>query len=444
MANADPAHGARSPDLPETAVGGALRLPKPPGFIRRFWARHPRLVDALVAAVYVLPTVTVATVSAAGATPVTPPAWTSVVHAAGILAAGVCLLLFRRTRPWLVLVVAWAVCLAVAVTGSVEALPVLLALYGLGVYRSTRAAWIGFAGSVAVSVAATCLAVWLEFVQAIPDGLIDRDGPPAMTSQAVVGTLIATLIGVTVGNRRRYLDALIARAHDLARERDQQARLAAAAERARIAREMHDIVSHGLTVMITLADGSAATAVRDPEQAAAGMRIVAETGRDALGDMRRMLGVLTGPDAPAERHPQPDAGGLPELVDGFRDAGLPVRLTTSGVAPHDSAFGLTVYRIVQEGLTNVLRHASGASRVDVTVAAHDGIVDVLVEDDAPAARDVPATTGAGRGLAGVRERVALYGGTVEAGPGPRTGWRLHATLRADGRAGVREEAGGDA
>ena len=107
--------------------------------------------------------------------------------------------------------------------------------------------------------------------------------------------LIATLIGVTVGNRRRYLDALIARAHDLARERDQQAELAAAMERSRIAREMHDIVSHGLTVMITLAEGSAATAVRDPERAADAMRHVADAGRDALGEMRRMLGVLTGP-----------------------------------------------------------------------------------------------------------------------------------------------------
>ncbi|QEO15799.1 two-component sensor histidine kinase [Agromyces intestinalis] len=421
-----------SPDPPEGAVGGELRLPRPPGFIRRFWARHPRLVDALIAAVYVLPTVTVAGVGAAGTTPVAPPVWATIVHAAGIIAAGICLLLFRRSRPWVVIAVTWAVCLAVSVTGSVESLPVLLALYGLGVYRSTRAAWIGFAGSVVVAAASSFLAVWLGFVGAIPDGLIDRDGAPAMTSQAFVGMLIATLIGVTVGNRRRYLDALIARAHDLARERDQQARLAAAAERARIAREMHDIVSHGLTVMITLADGSAATATRDPEQAAEGMRTVAEAGREALGDMRRMLGVLDDPDVPAERRPQPDAGGLPDLVDGFRDAGLPVRLTTSGVAPDDSALGLTVYRIVQEGLTNVLRHAHDATRVDVAVAYQGPTVDVVVEDDARAARRTPATTGSGRGLPGVRERVSLYDGSVEAGPRSHAGWRLHATLRVDG------------
>src|SRR4029453_225671 len=119
----------------------------------------------------------------------------------------------------------------------------------------------------------------------------------------------------------------------LARERDQQAQLAAALERSRIAREMHDIVSHGLTVMITLAEGSAATATRDPERAAEAMRDVADAGRDALGEMRRMLGVLTGPaDAAADRSPQPDVAAIPGLVDGFRAAGLPVRLTTSGAA----------------------------------------------------------------------------------------------------------------
>ncbi|HET6672221.1 MAG TPA: histidine kinase, partial [Agromyces sp.] len=234
-------------------------------------------------------------------------------------------------------------------------------------------------------------------------------------------------IGVTVGNRRRYLDALIARAHDLARERDQQAELAAAIERARIAREMHDIVSHGLTVMITLAEGSAATAGRDPERAADAMRHVADAGRDALGEMRRMLGVLTGPaDAVADRAPQPDVAAIPALVDGFREAGLPVRLTTVGPAITEPTLQLAVYRLIQEGLTNALRHAAGAHRVDVRIEHVDEVVTIVVEDDAvhPASQ----MTGAGRGLAGLRERVGLYGGTLEAGPVPGGGWRLLATL----------------
>ncbi len=146
---------------------------------------------------------------------------------------------------------------------------------------------------------------------------------------------------------------------------------------------MHDIVSHGLTVMITLAEGSAATAARDPARAAEAMHHVADAGRDALDEMRRMLGVLTGPsDAAADRSPQPDVAAIPGLVDGFRAAGLPVRLTTSGAAITEPALQLAVYRIVQEGLTNALRHAAGAQQVDVRIERRDEIVTVLVEDDA--------------------------------------------------------------
>jgi signal transduction histidine kinase len=181
--------------------------------------------------------------------------------------------------------------------------------------------------------------------------------------------------------------------------------------------------------MITLAEGSAATAARDPDRAADAMRHVADAGRDALGEMRRMLGVLTGPaDATADRSPQPDVAAIPALVDGFREAGLPVRLTTSGSAITEPTLQLAVYRLVQEGLTNAIRHAADAQRVDVAIGRVADIVTVVVEDDATH----PATTivGAGRGLAGLRERVALYGGSLEAGPRPGGGWRLAADLHA--------------
>jgi signal transduction histidine kinase len=421
-----------APDHPDAVVGGELRLPRAPGVFRQFWARHPRLTDGLIAGVYGVPTIigTIVTAIQYGL-----PLWLILAQAAGVVAASASLLLFRRTQPWLVMAVAWLACLVSAPSGSIDILAILLGLYALAVYGSTRAAWIGFGVSVAIGAVASYLSTWLRSALVVEPFEFDAFGSSIAFA---VFMLIATLIGVTVGNRRRYLDALIARAHDLARERDQQAELAAAVERARIAREMHDIVSHGLTVMITLAEGSAATAGRDPERAAEAMRQVADAGRDALGEMRRMLGVLTGPaDAAPDRSPQPDVAAIPMLVDGFRDAGLPVRLTTIGSAITEPTLQLAVYRLVQEGLTNALRHAAGAQRVDVRIERVDDIVTVVVEDDAAH----PATwmTGAGRGLAGLRERVALYGGTLEAGPRQGGGWRLVATLH-----GTTERTQGDA
>lgn len=425
----------RSPGDPVPVAGGVLRLPRPPGVIRRFWARHPWLTDSLIAGLYLVPTFfgsitnTVATA---------PSAWISVVQALTVVGAGVAILLLRRRRPWLLMIVAWAVCLVVFPFGAVDVVPMLLALYALAVYRSTKAAWLGFAGSVAVGSLASAIENWTRAA-----GVLDTlPETAASASQSTLVMLIATLIGVTVGNRRRYVDALIARANDLMRERDQQAQLAAAVERSRIAREMHDIVSHGLTVMVTLASGSAAIAERDPARAADTMERVAETGRTALTDMRRMLGVLAaGPDESAELAPKPGTAAIPSLVETFRAAGLPVRLTTTGASIEDPNLELTVYRIVQEGLTNALRHAGRPARVDVVVEHSPGTVEVRVTDDGPtattgstAAHDgtgPEGTVGGGHGLVGMRERVLLYGGTLEAGPRPGRGWELLARLRAD-------------
>ncbi|WP_157005987.1 sensor histidine kinase [Agromyces laixinhei] len=414
-----------SPGYPASVVGGELRLPKPPGVIRQFWARHPWLTDSLITALYFVPTFigSIATLF----TFAPPPAWIAVAQLAAVAAAAAAILLFRRRRPWLLVIIAWIVCLVVYPFGSTDVLPMLLALYALAVYGSTRAAWIGFAGSVVVATASSYIAVWAHADDTVaPFGT----NAPASASQFTVLLLIATLIGVTVGNRRRYLIALIDRARDLARERDQQAQLATALERSRIAREMHDIVSHSLTVMVILADGSAATVVRNPDRATEAMQRVAETGRAALVDMRRMLGVLAEPGSPADEFaPQPGTTALPELVESFRTAGLPVRFTTVGAPIGDANLQLTVYRIVQEGLTNALRYAATAHRVDVTVEYAQDVVQVEVVDDAAIASP-PEMTGGGNGLVGMRERVALYGGTLEAGPGAVRGWRLHVELRA--------------
>jgi len=409
-------------DRRDPPVEGDLRLPKPPGVIRQFWYRHPRLTDALVAAAYSVPALAFSLLTAVT---------TNVIAERGLLPFGVALvllggatLLFRRSRPWTVLVVAWiVVLLSVPAFGSEDQFITIFALYALAVYGSVRAAWIGYAGSVVVGISA-------GYLVAAVGGGSPTDSPFMTGLSFVVVLLIAVLVGINIGNRRRYVVALVDRAAQLARERDQQAQLAAAAERARIAREMHDIVSHGLTVMVTLADGSAATAAAQPERAADAMRKVAETGRQALVDMRRMLGLLDDgtPEltGAAELAPQPGVAEIGALVDGFRAAGLAIRLSTRGNPPADPSEQLTVYRLVQESLTNVLRHSSGATIVTVDVSySADGVVVEVGNDGLHAAE--PTTTG-GHGIVGMRERVALYGGTVESGPRAGGGWNVVATL----------------
>lgn len=416
-----------SPDRPVTAAGGELRLPRPPGVIRRFWARHPRLVDALVAVVYLIPVLG----SLVLAAPVGPvPLWVTIARVLLVAATAAIMIVWRRSRPWVLVAAAWVTTLLVYPLEAVNVFAIAIGLYALAVYRSTRSAWIGFAISAGVGGAAAFVASLLQ-----PSPLLGESAffPFAM-AEAVVTALLGTLIGVTVGNRRRYLEALIARVGDLARERDRQAQLATAVERARIAREMHDVVSHSLTVMVTLAEGSAATAGRDPGRAAEGMRLVADAGRDALLEMRRMLGVLTEPGTETVdgRAPQPGTSAMPELLEGFRAAGLPVTLKTAGAAIADPNLQLTVYRIVQEALTNVLRHAPSARHVDVTIEQADGEVRVEVVDDGDASRRADSATGAsdtgGRGLIGMRERVAVYGGTLDAGPRGFSGWRIRVAL----------------
>jgi signal transduction histidine kinase len=422
-----------SPGRPVTAVGGELRLPRPPGVIRRFWARHPLLVDVLVAAVYGVPLLAVL-VFAAPAGPM--PLWVAIGRILVVAATAVIMVVFRRRRPWALLGAAWMTTLLVYPLEAVNVLAIAIGLYALAVYRSTRSAWIGFAVSAVVGAAAAFVASSLE-----PSGLVATSTfVPLAVGEAVVTALIGTLIGINVGNRRRYVTALIDRVGDLARERDRQAELATARERARIAREMHDVVSHSLTVMVTLAEGSAATCSRDPERAAQGMRHVADTGRDALVEMRRMLGVLAEPGVTTDdaRAPQPGVAAIPELLDSFRAAGLPATLTTAGAAITDANLQLTVFRIVQEALTNTLRHARSPRSVNVSIEHHDGEVRVEVVDDGEGPRPEGAdpaqdAMAGGRGVIGMRERVALYGGTLEAGPRGARGWRILAVLPSPDR-----------
>jgi len=398
--------------------------------MRRFLGAHPVAVDVTVAAVYLIPSLLGAIVLSAR-----NPSPQGLVHLVLTLVAGVALLA-RRRQPAVVFALATVLLGASVFLGrDMDVVPTLIALYALAVYRSIRAAWVAFGVTAAVTVVTVTVETVLAQVRAFT---------PLETAAAPSGILVlsfsvvAVLIGSNVGNRRRYLDALIDRARQLARERDQQAEIAAAAERSRIAREMHDIVSHSLTVMITLADGSARLAdasAREQdaspdaaERAAETMRLVAETGRGALADMRRLLGVLRDGDGDAARQPQPGVADLRDLVDTFRAAGLPVRITVSGVPPEDVGQQLTVYRVVQEGLTNALRYAQAATAVRVVIVFQPGTVVITIDDDA--ALHTETGQGSGRGLVGLRERVGLYGGTMEAGPRPGGGWRVRTVFEA--------------
>ncbi|HEY1913949.1 MAG TPA: sensor histidine kinase [Streptosporangiaceae bacterium] len=242
------------------------------------------------------------------------------------------------------------------------------------------------------------------------------------------GLVVASLLlGISVRHRRNSLSALTQRAGQLERERDQQATIAAAAERTRIAREMHDVVAHSLSVMVTLSEGAALKQAAEPERAGMAMRQVSATGHQALDEMRRLLGVLRTEDASGSRQPQPGMAQIDGLLDQVRATGLAAELTVTGTqATLPPGAELTVYRIVQEALTNTLKHAVRPTRVGVAIVYRSGSVTVDVRDDGGHVRPAPGTTG--HGLAGMRERAAVYGGTVSAGPDPAGGWRIRAHL----------------
>lgn len=406
-----------------SAAEGDLRLPKPPGVIRRFWGRHPWLTDSLITGVYAVP-VLIGLLSVMGVNPAVQAVPAIAVSGPILAAISAAAVLFRRRTPLLALTVA-IVCAALTANSlhSILAIGVCFTLYSVAVYHSNRAAWIG--------LGSTLLALIIGAALPLPNAAPINGSHPVIAFGVFL--LLSVLIGVNVGNRKRYLEALIDRAAQLARERDQQAQLATAAERSRIAREMHDIISHSLTVMVSLADGSAALTASSPDRSADAMRRVAETGRHALTDMRRMLGVLDESPVGATLEPQPGASDISQLIDRFRAAGLPVRFSVTGTAPDDPGLQLTVYRVMQESLTNVLRHAADASVVDAAVEYGSDTIRVSIEDDGQLR--LPSTVGTGRGLVGMRERVALYGGTLESEAKPGGGWKVVATLQTHGNDG---------
>jgi signal transduction histidine kinase len=246
---------------------------------------------------------------------------------------------------------------------------------------------------------------------------------------------LAWVLGDSIRTRRAYLAQLEERAARLEREREAQAKVAVAAERARIARELHDVVAHNVSVMVVQADGAAYVLDAAPDQARKALETISGTGRQALAEMRRLLGVLrTGePEEAGEYVPQPDVEQLGDLVEQCRTAGLPVDFKVEGTPrPLPSGVELTAYRIVQEALTNTRKHGGPNAGASVRLVYFDDGLGLLVEDDGKGAPQEMyqdgGADGQGHGLIGMRERVGMVGGTLDAGPRPGGGFRISVLL----------------
>ncbi|MEU3204978.1 sensor histidine kinase [Streptomyces cyaneofuscatus] len=247
--------------------------------------------------------------------------------------------------------------------------------------------------------------------------------------------VLAWVMGDSLRTRRAYFSQLEERAARLEREREAQSKVAVAAERARIARELHDVVAHNVSVMVVQADGAAYVMDAAPDQARQALETISSTGRQALAEMRRLLGVLRTGDAPesGEYVPQPDVEQIEDLVDQVRRTGLAVDFKVEGTArPLPSGVELTAYRIVQEALTNTRKHGGPDAGASVRLVYFDDGLGLLVEDDGRGAAhelyEDGGADGAGHGMIGMRERVGMVGGTLDAGPRPGGGFRISALL----------------
>ncbi len=310
---------------------------------------------------------------------------------------------------------------AAAQTVRTSDLALGIALYTLVVYTNRRR-WLGYAGLLAVGVVVDL--AW--------------HGEPG-TADVVLGIGAAAIFGFSwalgefAGARRAYHAEMEARLRLLETDRDQQATIAVAAERTRIARELHDVVAHAVSVIVVQADGAGYAIRTDPDLAETAVRTISATGREALMELRRLLDVLR-TDELGALSPQPGIDAMPELVDRFRAIGLSAELTVRGeVADLPAAVHLSSYRIVQEALTNALKHAGFGATATVRVERVGGLVEVEIADDGGGLSVVGqprplAVVSGGNGLIGMRERATVLGGTLTAGRAHGGGWRVRATF----------------
>jgi signal transduction histidine kinase len=285
----------------------------------------------------------------------------------------------------------------------------LLAFWAIGAQDEARQAVAG------VAIGGASIAV-----------LVERDVriEPADAIGVVIAGAGLSVAAFALQRRARRAAELEQRAVALEREREQRERVAVAEERRRIARDLHDVVAHGVGVMTVQAGAARLLLDDDPGRARAPLLAVEQTGRQALGELRRLLGILRADEPEPALRPQPGLADLEELVAQARDAGLPVELVIEGApAPLPAGVDLAAYRIVQEGLTNTRKHA-GPARACVAVRYAPEALELEISDDGRAG----ANGDGGHGLVGMRERVALYGGRLDAGPRPEGGFSIHARL----------------
>ena len=437
------------------------------GPVGRLVAAHPRGADAVLAVAVLLVGLVTAAMAlqtvdgstalglyrrGAAVTWTVPTAWL----AGAVLGAG----LLTVRRRWPLGTAAALTGLAVVSLGAAGILGVLglclaCAIYTVAATRPARTAWLVSGAVVVVVVAALWWWQQIGLAEILLWGPQPDDGshparqleaPPFSSGRrAVSATLLLGLValGLATGSaaraRRLYAQELVGRYEAMARDRDQSAALARAAERARIAREMHDVVAHSVSVMVALSDGAGAALDRAPERSREALRELSRTGRESLADLQRVLGVLDpdrdgdGPDRSdggSDDHQEPAVSDLAGIVERFRAAGVPVTATgLDAVLPLDTSLRLAVARIVTEALTNVLRHAPGTPSARVVVRRTASTVEVEVLDDGGTRPG--AGGGTGRGILGMRERAAILGGSVGAGPRPEGGWRVRVVLPWD-------------
>ena len=351
-----------------------------------------------------------------------------------VLSAVICMsLAWRRSRPVTAGAVQASACILqlflVPVTGLPADVLVLGMVYSLAAFAPR---WASLAG-LGLALLGGVLFVLLYFV--VPALRNDLAGTTGLIPMAILIVAIdaVVLVSWTFGDltrtRRLAVQALQDRAHRLEVEREQERELAAADERSHIAREMHDIVAHSLSVIITQADGARYASADDPDIAPKTLGVIAETGRGSLREMRRLLGVLRGDDAASTR-PLPSLADIDELLESVKRGGLEASFSVSGTPRRALPTGaeLTAYRVVQESLTNVLKHAGRDAHARVELQWTPAGLKLTVQDDGIGAASALHDDGAGQGIKGMGERLSLYDGTLNAAPAAGGGFRVEAFI----------------
>ncbi|MFG3014752.1 sensor histidine kinase [Streptomyces cinerochromogenes] len=389
-----------------------------------FLRRHPAWVDAFWAVV-LLGVSAVSVVNLDG----TPGHQGTVPEGMAVSAALCAVVALRRRFPepmLLVAVVIGLVQLVLDVETTVADFAMLVITYTVAAVGARWASRLALAVSLCAATVAQMR--WPEEQASFP-------GQVAIAVFQTVPFALAWVLGDSMRTRRAYFAQLEERAARLEKEREAQAKVAVAAERARIARELHDVVAHNVSVMVVQADGAAYVMDAAPDQAKKALETISSTGRQALAEMRRLLGVLrTGEHQESGEYvPQPDVEQIDDLVEQCRSSGLPVDFKVEGTPrPLPSGVELTAYRIVQEALTNTRKHGGPNAGASVRLVYFDDGLGLLVEDDGKGAPhelyEEGGADGQGHGLIGMRERVGMVGGTLDAGPRPGGGFRISALL----------------